>query len=295
MRIDEMHYNFRLLSDKVDSQDRRNFTPWEVDMLLWLATMSVVKSRYDVSKSTARGFETDQKRITDLSNLHIKSPELQEPLVPIYLGEGRYELNLNELGNNINNGGYYRYLFLTKAIAEIKKNGCTKLCEVTLQQIDERRTKYNTPNYTFCQVTANFGKSTYQVTAVPVPTTTLNSPDFNQELEEITTGPDTTTYINDRLSSIYIDASDGKGGREFEVTKLYISYIKFPNRVYIGGYDHIDGFIESSSNRQIHCDLDDSLHDEIVREAVKIAYMSMTDQLGTQISVQQTAQDRQNP
>jgi len=116
MRVDEMHYNFRLLSDKVDSHDRRNFVPWEVDMLLWLATMSVVKSRYDVSKSTARGFETDQKRITDLSNLHIKSPELQDPLVPTYLGEGRYELNLNELGNNINNGGYYRYMFLTKVM-----------------------------------------------------------------------------------------------------------------------------------------------------------------------------------
>ena len=113
MRIDQMHYNFELELDRVASNDRPDFMPWEIDEYLNKGISTFVKTRYSVSNKLKVGFETNQKRIDELSSLHIKSPELQPPIVPIDLGNGRYEVRLNNLGDNIN-GQYFRYLFEKK-------------------------------------------------------------------------------------------------------------------------------------------------------------------------------------
>ena len=122
MRIEQAHYQFELLYDRVASNDRPDFMPWEKDEFLNSAQWIFLEDRYQLSK-LRKGFEVDQKTISELSNLHIKSPELQPSVTPIILGNGRYEVRLNDLGNNIN-GQYFRYLFLTKATITIQKGNC---------------------------------------------------------------------------------------------------------------------------------------------------------------------------
>ena len=293
MKIDEMHVEFKFQYDKVDSYDRRNLFPWEIDSFLNRAITLFLKERYDVDKSKKRGFETDQKRISDLATLHIKSPELQPYVVPTSIGNGRYEVNLNQLGNDIN-GSYYRYLFLTKALVEIEKDNCVKLCEVTLYQIDDRKNTYNEPSWKWCRSLANFGRSTYTIGVVDVPNTTVNNPYYNQNLEVITPGtPDVSDYLNDRIQSFYIDTTNNNGTPQYTVNKVYLSYIKYPNRVFFGGYNYIDGYVDASS-QPIHCDLPDGVHDEIIRIAVNLANNDLKDQAGIQNSARLVAQDNNN-
>lgn len=293
MTINEMHYEFKLQYDKIDAYDRRNLEPWEIDSFLNRAIFLFLISRYDISKSTKRGFETDQKRISDLSSLHIKSPELQPYITPVLIAPGRYEINVSTLGNNINNS-YYRYMFLTKAIVEMEKNNCTKLCEVNLYQIDDRKNTYNEPSWNWCRTLGNFGRSTYPVSTVDVPATSQNNPYYNQNLELITPGaPDLHDLLNDRIQSFYLDTTDTNGVSQYTVNKVYISYIKYPNRVFFGGYDHIDGLVDSSA-QQIHCDLNDLVHPEVIRLAVGLARKDLQDQAGIQTSAQLIAQDNNN-
>ena len=104
MLIDEMHYVFELGLDRVASQDRPDMYPNEKDNYLNRAIAEFVKDRYGFVESQRKlGFETDQERISNLTNLHIKSPVLQPALTPIDLGNGQYELRLSSL--------LHRYMF----------------------------------------------------------------------------------------------------------------------------------------------------------------------------------------
>ena len=125
MRVDQMHYNFELELDRVAANDRPDFMPWEVDEYLNKGIWRFLKIRYGVFNELRQGFETNQKRISELASLHIKSPELQPEIIPIDLTNGRYELRLDNLGNDIS-GQFFRYLFLTDAVIKISKGNCTK-------------------------------------------------------------------------------------------------------------------------------------------------------------------------
>lgn len=134
MQIDQAHFQFQLLSDRIASNDRPDFNPAEIDEFLNLATINFIKLRYGVDRINASklGFEKNQKSIEELATLHIKSPEIQPEIYPIpnaYNQQGLYEFKLNDLGNNIN-GQYFRYLFLTKLELKIKKGNCIKTIDV---------------------------------------------------------------------------------------------------------------------------------------------------------------------
>lgn len=284
MQITEMHYEFKLQNNKIDANDRVDFKPWEIDQLLNRAILYVIQDRYDIKKAVRKGFETSQRLITDLANLHIKSPELQPAVVPVSLGNGRYELNLNALGNDID-GKYFRYLFLTKAVLKITKNNCSKLCSVNLHQIDDNKNTYNEPSWQWNRTLANFGKSTYTNLYAGV-----NNGENDPDYLELILNPITGRYENDNLQSIYFDTTNDKGVSQFNIEEAYISYIKYPNRVFFGGYNIIDTY-SNDEDPQIHCDLDDSVHHEIVRQAVFFAYADLQDQLGAQISAKLIEQD----
>ena len=92
------------------------------------------------------------------------------------------------------------------------------------------------------------------------------------------------------FGSLYLDTTDNMGVQQYNVVRAFISYIKYPNRVFIGGYDHIDKH-STSSTEPIHCDLDESFHDEIVRIAVNLSQSSVQDMQGYQISTKQVSDD----
>lgn len=268
MRIEQMHYNFELGIDRVASNDRPDFMPWEIDEYLNSAIWKFLKDRYKINEAR-ESFELNQYRMSELANLHIKSPELQPAVTPINLGNGRYEVRLDSLGSNIN-GQYFRYLFLTKAEITIRKT-CSKKITLHLYQTDDMKTTFNQPDWDWGIIHGMFGKSTFITTPVtPAPPLVTDSMDVTARILTPTAGPVLERYNNDQLQSLYLDTTDIHGVSQFDVVNAYISYIKYPNRVFFGGYDYIDKHSTSTSS-PIHCDIDEGFHKDIIEIAVRLA------------------------
>jgi hypothetical protein len=263
MKIDQMQYLFKLQTERIDSQDKIDFEPHEIDAYINRAIWIFLKDRYGIlPDNPKRGFETDQMRISQFSNLHVKSPHLQPGITPVLLEDGLYEINLNELGQNIN-GQYFRYLFLTTGVVKAKKGNCTKKFTLKPRQSDDKLTVYTESNWTWRIVNYNFGKSTF---VLDNDATLIDSPDTISEVVDSTSSRNNS----DELSSLYLDTRDKYGDSQFEITEVYLSYIKYPNRVFSGGYNHIDGLSKSNSP-QIHCDFDSLSCNDIITIAVRLA------------------------
>lgn len=283
MKIQEMHYNFKLESNYVDSFDRIDFEPYEIDQYINKAIFIIFKERYKFDPKTRKGFESEQSRIDELKTLHVKSPELQPPVVPINLGNGLYELRLNSLGNNIS-GQYFRYFYFTKGRIKAKKNDCYKYIDITIPQTDDTFTTYSDASWKWRKVNGNFGRSTYVH-----PHIDMNS---NNDSVDVTANLITNNqFHNDELSSLFLNVNDLNNIPQFEITNVEVSYLKYPNRVFFGGYNHVDG-LSNSTSPPIHCDLDEGFHDEVIRKAVQLAREDLLDQLGTQISTVKTLADK---
>lgn len=289
MRIEQMHYNFELGLDRVASNDRPDFMPWEIDEYLNKGIWKFLTDRYSFLNKFKLGFETNQTVIDQLSSLHIKSPEIQPALTPIDLGNGRYEVRLSALGNNIN-GQLFRYLFLTAAEVTIKKGECTKKIRHTQWQIDDRKTSFTQPSWKWNRVLANFGRSSF----ITLPIDNPNIADTQYDTANLVTdnGLVTEKYDNEELRSLYFDTTDVNGESQFTIESVCINFIKYPNRVFIGGYDHIDKHSTSTTD-PIHCDIDQAFHQMIVNAAVEIAHRDIQDQLGIQVSNKKTLEDKQ--
>ena len=253
MLIDEMHFEFELRLDRIASQDREDLFPAERDAYLNRAILFFAKDRYNDDNAKRFGFETNQERISNLANLHIKSPYLQPAVVPIQIADGLYELKLNSL--------LHRYLFLTSAKVKITKDNCSKTIDAISWQIDDVKTVYSQPSFDWGRVHLNFGKST---TVAPA--------------------------NNIDLGSLYLDTLDKKGIQQFDINEIYVNYVKYPNRVCLGGYKHIDDQTPAITTPVSHCDIDAGFHDEIVNLAVQFAFGDIQDPTGYQIYTQQTQQ-----
>ena len=101
--IKELHYQFKLNLDRVDSLANPDFNPAEIDWLLNEAQLIFIKQRMGMNNQKRAGFETSQKRIDDLGNLVIKFP-LQPGLSPNEVSPGVLEINLKDT--------LYPYMFL---------------------------------------------------------------------------------------------------------------------------------------------------------------------------------------
>ena len=149
----EMNYDFKLKVDKIDSLSQADFNIAQVDWLLNEAQTLFVKQRYQLNNNYNSGFEATQKRIDDLSSLHIKFP--LQPAVPLSNVGGIYELNLSQLA--------YKYMFLTRAYVEVMNvdNQCITTANVSLVQNDDLnealKDPFNSP--TFNEIPANYGRS----------------------------------------------------------------------------------------------------------------------------------------
>ena len=72
MTVEEMHYEFKLKLNKIDSNDYSNIIIPEIDWYLNEAQSIYIKTRYSGNNSKAAGFEASQKRTDDLRNLVVK-------------------------------------------------------------------------------------------------------------------------------------------------------------------------------------------------------------------------------
>ena len=73
MTVEEMHYDFKIKFNKLDSSDYRNFQLPEIDWMLNEGMWLFLKQRYGVNNTTNTGFDGSQKRIDDLRNLVVKN------------------------------------------------------------------------------------------------------------------------------------------------------------------------------------------------------------------------------
>lgn len=255
MRIQEMHYDGRFKLDKVDSNQKRNFTPAQWDWALNEGMWVWLKHNYGLGTQQfphRTGFEGAEHRIQDLKALHIKSPEQQAALVPNTIDSSTYSIELENL--------QYDHLFTTRVRARITKNGCSKVVGINIVQTDDLNDAlvdpFNRPNYKFGKALGVYARS--------ISTATL-----------------TSNHHFDGSGTLYIYTDDSV------VDEVYIDYIKVPNRLWIGTYDLTDDLAPKSiSNNYIyeagvtdpvHCELNSHVHNEVVDYAVSLLSQSIED------------------
>lgn len=127
MTAPELKYDFLLKKDRVQSLQTANFNDAEIDWILNEAQLSLVKTRLEPSNNKRETYEMTQKRVDDLSNLHIRFP-LQQPLSLLNHG-GVYELPLDTLT--------FPYLYFLKGTVETKYSKCTITTPLKFIQSDD--------------------------------------------------------------------------------------------------------------------------------------------------------------
>lgn len=155
MTIKEWHYDFMLKLDKVASNQKKNFNVAERDWFLNEAQDLFKKQRLFANNSKQTGFEEGQKRIDDLSTIHIKYPD-QLPVTlikhPDMDGIKVYELPLNTLK--------YNYDYFIKGHLDLKANNCINRAKLYAIQNEDFEDAISSP-YQLSEerVLINFGKS----------------------------------------------------------------------------------------------------------------------------------------
>jgi hypothetical protein len=153
MTIREQHFDFDLKLDKVSTQHRQSYNIAQKDWLLNEAQDVILNQRYGLNNNHKRGFEATQKRIDDLSTLHIKYPN-QVELTPIQHDAGVWEIPLSTLT--------YTYLHFTRATVDVLEEGCpTREALVKIIQNDDIIKALRDPfrGNGGNEILANFGKS----------------------------------------------------------------------------------------------------------------------------------------
>lgn len=118
MTIQELHYDFKLKANRIDTSVNTDFNPAQIDWLLNEAQLIFIKQRFTTSNNKKRGFETTKKRVEDLASLIIKYPT-QPELTPLKLSDNVYETRLNELT--------FEYMFFIDGQVNISlSNDCIK-------------------------------------------------------------------------------------------------------------------------------------------------------------------------
>lgn len=245
MNIFEMHYDFDVKIDKVNSLQKRSFNQAQKDWLLHEAHWVFLKRNYGLVNPTREGFEVTEHRIQDLKNLHIKSPGAQAALVPTQVSVGYLEVNLGDLT--------FEHFVTTRLRAKISQGNCSKIVSVSVTQTDDLNDSlidpFNQPSWKNETVLAVYGRSTT---------------------------PRVSIYNPEGTGSVYL-YTDGT----FNVDEVYIDYIKHPNRVWIGTYDLTDNLrpkdisnnyvYQSGVDAPVSSDLNVHTHPEIVDIAVALA------------------------
>lgn len=123
MTVQEQHIDFKRKLNKIDSQKYRNLRPEEIDLYLNEGMHIFIKKRLGINNLYKKGFESTQKRVEDLRDIHIKSEnDTAQPLTPTDLGDGIYRFDLSLLGS-VN--GLSKYMYKTRVRFTGSKGDCT--------------------------------------------------------------------------------------------------------------------------------------------------------------------------
>jgi hypothetical protein len=141
MTVQEMHNEFKISMDKVDSSAYPEFLDWEIDYYLNEAQDRFIKNRFGRNNLYVRGFEEIQKRTDDLKAL-VVSKYCSIGTTPYYGlgGSFVYRAELDSLFDDVNRTqtSSVDYMLYVKAAAETSKAKCpNKWHKVKLVQHDD--------------------------------------------------------------------------------------------------------------------------------------------------------------
>lgn len=246
MNINEMHYEFKLQANKLDSQKTRNVIPAQIDWLLNSASLIELQKRYTPYNGIQKGAEAIHKRTMDLASLHIPTHQ-EPPLIPTVVDDfygNVYSVNLSEATKPI--------LYLTEAYATISKSGCGS----RLVGMDEMQT-------------ADLGEALMQ---------SHYKPSFKWRKVPFRVAYSGESDANPH--AIYVYTND-----DFTVDDIRIGYYKYPAKVFFSGYGSLDG-VYASGDPQVDSDLPESIHRNIVNTAVQLFFANLQDKEYLQLAIE---------
>jgi len=136
----EMHYQFKINMDRVDSMTNVDFNKAEIDWLLNEAQSLFVEQRYSKANPKREAFEESQKRIDDLATLVVKYPD-QPGIVPT-ISSAILTIDLSTL--------IQPYLHLVNVYCISSKDGCTYTTQMWFAPHDKitsyLRDPFNSPD-----------------------------------------------------------------------------------------------------------------------------------------------------
>lgn len=231
MTVEEMHYEFKLKFNKLDSSDYRNFQIPEIDWMLNEAMWLFLKQRYGINNATQTGFEGSQKRIDDLRNLVVKYTSLP----------GTASVEANSWRATLPAD----YIFAVRVIADCEKTTCNDY--QSTRMLTCRPTQHDDLDSTLKD---SLYKPSYEWGEIPIVFGTESSTAADADtIFGYTDGSFTVT-------SFFID---------------YLREprrIAFPTGVPGGQYVYPDGTVVAANQ---DCELPEHAHKEIVDTAVLIA------------------------
>ena len=149
MTIQELHRNFKVHFDKVDSAAYPEFLDGEIDIYLNSAQERIVKQRYGKNNIYRSGFEEIQKRTDDLKNLVKTRFAAVSPAGPYQdVSENVFRADLDTLysDGNLTVPVTEKYQFYLKSIAQTcDSKECCSWSRVKLVQHDDIAPIVNDP------------------------------------------------------------------------------------------------------------------------------------------------------
>lgn len=250
MTILGMHAQFDLEIDRISSGNSPDFNQREKDDYLNKAIWIFINQHYDSYKLKPSGGFETRQFNTDA----LRNLLIKFPEEQPALIPVEHERGIWELPLS---SLEYEYWHFIRGQASIVKDNCKKLVKFNLVEHDDAYSSYNKPSYKWGRIIARFGKSSFS--------------------------PNTT--LNDEKGSIYLETQN-----DFDIENVRIEYLKYPKKVFLGGYNEING-VYSASSDPVNCDIDAAYHQEIVSIAVREALRDVQDTTGYQLKDVQTKEN----
>lgn len=146
MTIQEMHYDFKMKLNKIDSEQYRNLRIQEIDWLLNEAQELFVKKVAYPRLYQITGFETSQRNIDDIRTLVIEDKEIA--VIDSYIA-------LPD-----------EYMFYVRGYVNAKKGECKeKKCRLFIRQHDDmfQESPYDESSYEWGEINGTFDKNGIRV------------------------------------------------------------------------------------------------------------------------------------
>ena len=142
MTVQEMHYDFKMKLNKIDSQQYRNLRVQEIDWLLNEAQELFVKKVAFPRLYQITGFETSQRNIDDIRTLVIEDKEINVVNDYVALPD--------------------KYMFFVRGYVNAKKGNCReRKCRLIVRQHDDmfQESPYDESSYEWGEINGTFDKN----------------------------------------------------------------------------------------------------------------------------------------